>query len=156
MFITISYGIPSIEQELASLRPNRLAVMKKVWEHSKAFDGTSVYQPLPDRLPELSVIQRLLAHTVYNPAAQASIGWQRTGDCRLEDIVAEVATGLETDDDIIQQFMDADNVLKLLRSATSFEEMVDRVRCVCGEFEGNERLQGMMEAVLGKNWAEEE
>ena len=39
--------------------------------------------------------------------------------------------------------------MTLLRSANTFEEMVDRVRCVCGEFEADQRLQKIVESILG-------
>jgi hypothetical protein len=55
---------------------------------------------------------------------------------------------LETDDGI-QQWLGSNDVLKLLRSATTFDEMVDAVRCVCGEFESDARLQPIVDRVLG-------
>jgi len=70
----------------------------------------------------------------------------------LKEIIEEVEKGLEKDDDIIQQWFSADEVLRLLRSAKTFDEMVDRVRCVCGKFETDERLRKVVDAVLGDKW----
>ena len=42
-----------------------------------------------------------------------------------------------------------EQVMTLIRSANTFEEMVDRVRCVCGEFEADQRLQKIVESILG-------
>jgi len=69
------------------------------------------------------------------------------------EIIAEVEKGLEKDDDIIQQWFDAEEVLKLLRSARTFDEMLDRVECVRGGFEADERLRKIVRKVLGRNKA---
>jgi hypothetical protein len=148
MFIVTYLGTPSVEASLEPLRPNRLAAMATTWRSCKAFDGTSRYEPVPEREPTFGFLQRLLAHTVYNPPVGIAIDWKRTGDCDLNEIIAEVAKGLENDDDGIQQWFGTEDVLKLLRSATSFDEMVDRIECVCGGFEADERLKRIVDAVL--------
>ena len=75
--------------------------------------------------------------------------WHSTGESNLAEIVSEVEKGLEKDDDIVQQWFSGEQVMTLLRSANTFEEMVDRVRCVCGEFEADQRLQKIVELILG-------
>ena len=75
--------------------------------------------------------------------------WHSTGESKLAEIVSEVEKGLEKDDDIIQQWFSGEQVMTLLRSANTFEEMVDRVRCVCSEFEADQRLQKIVELILG-------
>lgn len=79
---------------------------------------------------------------------EIEVKWQVAGPCVLADILTEVQRGLEKDDDIIQQWFDADKVMKLLQSARSFDEMVDRVRCICGEFEVDPRLRHIVDSVL--------
>lgn len=75
--------------------------------------------------------------------------WHSTGESNLAEIVSEVEKGLEKDDDIIQQWFSGEQVMTLLRSANTFEEMLDRVRCVCSEFEADQRLQKIVESILG-------
>src|SRR5687767_61856 len=91
--------------------------------------------PFHQRQPVQRPGQRFLAHVIYSPKTGVMRRWEPAGTYVLTDIVAEVERGLETDDDIIQQWFGADDVLKLLRSAATFDEMADAIRCVCGEFE---------------------
>ena len=149
MYVITEYGIPHVTEELKPFSPNRLAAMKATWLNCSAFDGVSRYEARPNRPPAFTSVQRFLAHTVYNPMTDIELEWHVVGDCDLSDILAEVEKGLETDGDIIQQWFDGKEVMKLLRSANSFEELVDRVRCICGEFEGDSRLEKIVESVLG-------
>jgi hypothetical protein len=127
--------------------------MAKVWGESKAYDEESRWQPQSIELPSFNLFQRVLAHTFYNPKTDIEIPWEVSGESTLSEIVSDIERGLEKDDDIIQQWFGADDVLKLIRSANTFEEMVDRIRCVCGEFEADERLRGIVKSVLGTNKA---
>jgi hypothetical protein len=149
MFVVTENGFPHVTEGLKPFRPNRLAVMGKAWSGSKAYDGNSRWQPKNLDLPSYNLFQRFLAHTFHNPKTDLEIPWEITGECTLTEIVSDVERGLEKDDDIIQQWFSADEVLKLIRSANTFDEMVDRIRCVCGEFEADERLRKIVKAVLG-------
>jgi len=149
MYVVTEYGIPHVTEELKPYRLNRLAAIKATWLNCRAFDGVSRYEARPNRPPSFTALQRFLAHTVHNPMTDIEVKWHVAGDCDLSDILTEVEKGLEKDDDIIQQWFGAEDVMKLLRSANTFEEMIDRVRCVCGEFESEPRLREIVEAVLG-------
>jgi hypothetical protein len=147
-FIMILDGVPSVTAELPAYPLSRLHVMDRSWEHWKAFDGVSRYEARSKQQPTYSIWQRILARVIYNPHAGFGVTWEAHGACNLGEIVDEVEKGLETDDDVIQQWFSSEEVLKLLRSAKTFDEMVDRVKCVCGEFEGDERLMKLVEEVL--------
>lgn len=150
MFIVIEFGVPRVTDSLEGSQPlNRLAVMKRTWLRCFAFDAHQTYRRLPSDEPSFGVVQRLLARVCYNPPTEIVTLWQPAGRYVLSDIVAEVERGLADDDDIIQQWFDADDVLKLLRSAETFDQMVEAVRCVCGEFETDVRLRGLVDSVLG-------
>jgi len=150
MYIVTEFGTPSLSDSLDESDPlSRLAVMQRGWQHCFAFDIHQRYRCLPSHQPQLGKIQRFLAHVIYNPTTDVTTHWEPSGSYALSDIVAEVERGLETDDDGIQQWFGADEVLKLLRSATTFEEMIDAVRCVCGEFESDPRLRTIVDSVLG-------
>ena len=151
MFVVTENGFPHVVEQLKPIRPNRLSVMAASWSQSKAYDGGSRWQPKAVDTPTFNLLQRFLAHTFYNPSVDLEISWEVSGDCSLAEIVSDVERGLEQDDDIIQQWFAADEVLKLIRSATTFDEMVDRIRCICGEFEAHDRLRKVVNSVLGKN-----
>lgn len=123
--------------------------MRRGWQHSFAFDTRQRYRCVPSHQPEIGAVQRLLAHLIYNPVTDVTTQWEPSGSYVLSDIIAEVERGLQTDDDGIQQWFGADDVLKLLRSATTFEDMVDAIRCVCGEFESDSRLRAIVDSILG-------
>ena len=123
--------------------------MERTWQYCSAFDTTQRYRPVPSGEPAIGFFQRLLAHLFYDPVTDIATRWEPAGTYVLSDIVAEVEKGLERDDDIIQQWFGADDVLTLLRSAANFEEMADAVRCVCGEFEQDPRLRAIVDRVLG-------
>lgn len=149
MFIVIEFGVPHVTDSLETSRHlNRLSVMKRTWLRCFAFDAHQTYRRLPSDEPSFGVIQRLLARVCYNPPTEVVTRWEPAGRYDLADIVSEVERALATDDDIIQQWFDADDVLKLLRSAETFDQMADAVRCVCGEFETDVRLRGIVDSVL--------
>lgn len=150
MFIVTEFGIPFVSDSLDESGPlNRLAVIRRGWQHCFAFDALQRYRCLPSHQPQVGAIQRFLAHVIYNPLTDVTTHWEPAGGYVLTDIVAEVERGLQTDDDCIQQWFGADDILKLLQSATTFEEMIDAVRCVCGEFESDPRLRTIVNSVLG-------
>jgi len=151
MYVVIEHGVPRVAKELRPYQPNRLAAMQKSWLHCEAFDADSRYEAKPDKEPSFSAFQRILAHTICNPSSGIQVDWHIAGESSLAEIVAEVEKGLDKDDDIIQQWFGANDILRLLRSATTFAEMLDRVECVCGGFEVDDRLRTIVEDVLGKS-----
>jgi hypothetical protein len=150
MFIITEFGNPSVADTLEESGPlNRMAVMKRTWSRCFAFDAHQRYRRIPSYEPSISAVKRVLAHVCYNPITDVVTRWEPMGGYDLADIVSEVERGLETDDDIIQQWLGADDVLRLLRSATTFQEMVQAIRCVCGEFENDAQLRTFVSSALG-------
>ena len=149
MFILTSFGVPGLAESLLPLRPNRKAALAKTWLRCKAFDESSRFEPVPEKAPEFSGLQRFLTHTFYNPREKTEILWRRTGDCQLSEIRSEIREGLQHDDDVIQQWLGAKDIIILLDSATTFRRMIDVVRCINGEFETDPELQRLMADVLG-------
>lgn len=152
MFIVTEFGVPHVADSLEASPPlHRLAVVGRTWLRCFAFDAHQRYCLLPSYEPRIGAVQRLLARVCYNPLTDVVTRWEPAGSYVLADIVAEVERGLQTDDDCIQQWFGADEVLKLLRSATTFPEMADAIRCVCGEFERDARLELIVRRVLGQS-----
>ena len=151
MYIVIEYGMPRVVESLDSgTRMTTLAVMAETWKQCYAFSPKARYVGAPSKNIRFSWFKRALAHTIYNPWTEVMNEWRESGEYRISEILALVERGLEKDDDIIQQWFGAEEVMQLLRSATTFDELCDRVRCVCGEFETDERLKGVVESILGK------
>ncbi len=156
MFIVTQGGIPHVTQALEPLRPNTLGAVREAWKHSKAFDASTRYEARPPEGFRISPLKKFLAYTIYNPSLDLEIEWEPAGASGIDEIIAEVKDGLQHDDDIIQQWFGADDVLKLLRSANNFDELCDRVECICGGFEVDERLRKIVDDVLGNEEAEQD
>jgi hypothetical protein len=151
MYIVVEHGVPRVAPSLESeARMNTLAVIAATWSQCHAFSRDTRYISEPSKTHQIGWLRLALAHTVYNPLTDVGREWKACGRYELPEILALVEKGLEKDDDIIQQWFDAEDVMRLLRSAETFEELCDRIRCVCGEFEADERLERIVESVLGK------
>jgi len=151
MFIVVVYGMPSVVESLdGGTRMNTLAVMAETWTQCYAFSSTTRYVGAPNKRVYFGWFTRALAHTIYNPVTDITREWRESGGYDMSEIFDLVERGLEKDDDIIQQWFGADDVMKLLRSATNFDELCDRIRCVCGEFETDRRLKAIVDSTLGK------
>lgn len=151
MYIVVVGGMPSVVESLDSgTRMNTLAVMGETWNQCHAFGPNTRYAGAPSINIHLNWLRRALAHIVWNPLTDVMMVWREDGEYRQSEIIALVERGLEKDDDIIQQWFGADEVMRLLRSATTFDELCDRVRCVCGEFETDPRLTAIVDSILGK------
>ena len=149
-YIIVQYGCPNVADELPAYnRPNRLDVLGRTWEQIHAFSDSDRYSLLVDPEPVSTAWQRLLAHTFYNPSVAVSAKWVRVGDQQKQDIIALVEEGLRNDDDIIQQWFSAAEIIKLLQAASTWEELTLAVSCIGGAHEGDDMARRYAEAVLG-------
>jgi hypothetical protein len=153
-FILIECGIPRIADTLPEIRPNRLAVIGRFWEEMIAFDPESEFHVAPINIPTYSWFSKFLAYSFYNPIEPIVSKWVVSGKYDPQSVISLVQAGLEDDDDIIQQWFDADQVLELLNAADSYASMVLvlAVRCICGEHEISEEARRFVTRVLGKDW----
>ncbi|MCA9019134.1 MAG: hypothetical protein KDA74_03265 [Planctomycetaceae bacterium] len=150
-YITIEHGIPYAVDSLWTLTPDRLTIINRSWEHCQAFDADSRYELVVSDVPQFSRLQRLLAHTVYNPSVELTATWTRVGDRSPSDLLNSVRAGLAKDDDIITQWFNGNEVIKLLESASSWDELVLAVRCIGGEHETNRTASAYVRKILGLN-----
>jgi hypothetical protein len=127
-------------------------VIGRFWEQTCAFDQDCEYRVSVNNPPSYGWVAKILAHTIYNPADPVACEWMVHGKYDPKTIFALVEAGLKDDDDIIQQWFDGEQVMKLLRAADSYARMVLAVNCVCGLHETNEEARRFVESVLGKNW----
>ncbi len=150
-YITVEYGIPGVVESLWTLSPNRLAIIKRTWQHCHAFDADSRYELVVADVPPISALQRILAYSIYNPSVTVSSTWERVADRSPSDIPNLVRSGLASDDDIITQWFDGDEVMSLLESAKTWEELLTAVRCIGGEHETDPNVSAYAKQILGTN-----
>ncbi len=150
-FIALEHGCPRVVESLWTLRLDRLAVVKRVWEHCKAFDADSRYDLILTDVPQVNLLQRMLASTLYNPSVDITATWIKVGDRMPSDLLDSVRAALEKDDDIITQWFDSNQVMNLLESASSWDELVLAVRCICGEHETNGEASAYVNRVRNAN-----
>jgi hypothetical protein len=147
-FIVIEEGAPRIEATLPAVRANRLGVMGRFWERLSAFDSGHEYRVAVANVPNYGWFAKALAYTVYNPVVPLTCEWTACGRYDPKAVLALIEAGLQRDDDIIQQWFDADQVMRLLRAADSYAAMVLAVRCTCGEHETSDEARRFAESVL--------
>lgn len=148
-YITVEYGVPRAVDSLWTLKPNRLAIVSRMWEHCHAFDATSRYALVVTEVPHVSLLHRLLAHSIYNPTVDLIATWKVVGDYKTSDLLGLVRQGLAKDDDIITQWFDGGEVMKLLQSALTWDEIVLAVRCIGGEHETSMNASEYVKRILG-------
>jgi hypothetical protein len=69
-------------------------------------------------------LTRLLAHTVYNPLHKVTIKWIDHGSYNLYDLKEEINHCVDTDDDIITQFEEAEVIKAAIDRAISFDQLI--------------------------------
>ena len=147
-FIIVEYGCPHLSDELTSLRPNRLAVLKRSWEHVHGFDASFRYAVSPTHVPTYSFVAKLLAHTLYNPTESIEFQWQTCSPYDPSELIRLIETGLEHDDDLIQQWFDGTEILELLNAATNWETMILAIDAISGGHEVHKETEKFVLTVL--------
>ena len=142
-------GAPGVVEALPEMNPSRLGVLGKSWESVHAFSSAAEYAYHVANPPTFNRLQVLAAHTIYNPRVSVSGEWRAIGPYTRARVLELVKTGLQHDDDIIQQWFGADEVLRLLEAADSFDEMIVAVDAIGGGPETNDQTAGFVRRVLG-------
>ena len=140
MYIIIEYGAPHLSNELTESTPNRLAIMTKSWENCYAFDKDFEYTLKPSQNKTFSLLDKLLAHTFYNPKEDIKYVWQKEGAFKLEKAKNLILKGLEEDDDIIQQHLDGKSIIALMEKAIDFKSLQKTIAIICGKDISNSEI----------------
>ena len=141
--------MPHVVNELWPIRPHRSDVLDRSWENEHAFDATWEYQPSVPDVPAIGGFAKMLARLIYNPRVGVTGEWKPVAKYDPAKVLALVEEGLKHDDDCIQQWFEAEEVMQLLRAADSFATMVLAVRSICGEFEVNDLARQYVKQALG-------
>jgi len=67
----------------------------------------------------------LLANTVYNPRVTVTILWHQPASFDLEELKQAYLKAVQQDDDILTQFVAADELEKRITRAQSFDELIE-------------------------------
>lgn len=67
---------------------------------------------------------RLLARTVYNPLHKVAVKWIDHGSYDLYDLKEEIHRCVDTDDDVITQFEEAEVIKSAIDRAISFDQLI--------------------------------
>jgi hypothetical protein len=148
-YIVFHDGVPQVSEEIPRFRPNRLGLLYRFWESTKVYGHDSVQVPLLKADIRFTALQKFLAHTIYNPRESVDFTWVNRGGYKLSAIIEDLRHGLEKDDDIIQQWFDADDVLRLVSAAGTFDEMVLAFRCIEGAHVDDREAKLYVQRVLG-------
>lgn len=149
-YIIIQQGMPVVADALWKLSLSRLDVIKRAWGRFQAFDAESRYELTVDDLPSVSLLQRTLAYTVYNPRASITPVWKPVAARTHSDLSVLVREGLAADDDILTQWFTVDEVMTLLESAETWNDLVTAVRCISGEHETDANVFSYARHALGE------
>ena len=104
-----------------------LAVIKFVPDSSVYFDSNNNQWIIKNLsiTRELNWIDGLLANTIYNPIIPVQIIWSHKGKYELNELKKALIDCVETDDDILTQFVDNEFLIKKIKDCTEFNNLLD-------------------------------
>jgi hypothetical protein len=126
--------LPSLR---STWRVNKLAILDRTWNNVSIYraDGIKL-RPVPEQLgfPEKNVWSAL-AGLIYNPTRDIQLRYEEIGPFDLPEVKDKVLDYVSKDDDILTQFLDADEIRELLNRARTFDELVGVIRKIQGNGE---------------------
>jgi hypothetical protein len=148
-YIVVEFGAPHAVDKLSEIvRMSRLAILSRTWEHAHAFDENTRYRWQVLDPPQIGWFSRFLTHSIYNPTVDVRSEWLPCGAYSSADLISLVTDGLAHDDDIIQQWFGAEEVIRLLTCAKSWHEMVLAVEAIAGSHEVDAEVSKYVAQVL--------
>lgn len=87
-------------------------------------DGKTWRYFLKSEFFEDTLVNRVVAHTLYNPDFEVEPVWEYAGEYHIEDLKDEVLRCIDYDEGIITQYEDADIIQKEISICFSFEDVV--------------------------------
>ncbi|UOQ99488.1 hypothetical protein MUN81_08350 [Hymenobacter sp. 5317J-9] len=71
-----------------------------------------------------TLLNRILAHTFYNPTLEVSRTWKQAGPYALEELKALMQNCIDRDDDVLTQWVDATSLKARLEKCRQFSDIV--------------------------------
>ncbi len=76
----------------------------------------------------LSVLRRLLAHTIYNPVREVAVSWFRLHEYSFAELRDAYLDAIAHDDDVLTQFVEASDLQRRVQESQSFGDLVETWR----------------------------
>ena len=73
---------------------------------------------------KITFLSKLLAKSLYNPLVAIKRSWIQNGNCTLQDLVKKINYCIDNDDDVLTQFVDADNLKSKVDMCEDFDSLV--------------------------------
>ncbi len=104
----------------------RLALIQNADAGWLAYDAAgSVWGFRYDRPPGgFSALERLLAHTFYNPVSRVGITWEQLQPYSFDELRQHYLDAIAADDDILTQFVEPDELSARVRACSTFDQLV--------------------------------
>ena len=113
-----------------------LGILHEGWRYELYFlpNGTKIsLLPVSGHEIKNRPLWVFLANTVYNPTRQLSVRPIESGTFRIDELKTSIVRWLDRDDDILTQFLEADDIKFLLAPVQTFDDLVLAVRCINGD-----------------------
>ncbi len=140
-----TYSIIRLADNLPdTISANVLGILSEGWkfEYYLSSEGTKyIVEPVSGHKIKNRKLWRILANTVYNPLRTLKVRTKPCGTFKIDDLKESIQRWLGADDDILTQFLDGNQIRKLLSTLSTFGELVDAVRAINGQYEDDRKLQ---------------
>ena len=90
--------------------------------HGKVWSATIARAPYP-----VNIWTKILAQ-IYNPRFQVELQWKQEGSFTLTELQERLCKCVDTNEDILTQFMEADKLKTLIRETKTFEHLFNRMK----------------------------
>lgn len=77
---------------------------------------------------KINWINRLLAKTVFNPIITIKYKWEKDGISQFNDFKKKIVKSIELDDDVLTQYNDAEDLIKLISATNNLEGLFQIVQ----------------------------
>ena len=73
---------------------------------------------------KVTFLNKLLAHTIYNPIVPFTPHWRKDGSYKLEELKSLYIKAVRQDDDILTQFVEEDGLIQRVNIARSIKDLI--------------------------------
>ncbi|MBZ0245516.1 MAG: hypothetical protein K8H85_06200 [Cyclobacteriaceae bacterium] len=121
---------------------NVLGLVKGVHKNFIAYDKDGLLWIVDkvDSHYKITGLTKILAHTVYNPQIKVTLNWTKRGEYTLKNLKKDINKQVDSDDDIITQFNEADFIKRKIEKCDSFSEIVEELNNFVFKESENESL----------------
>ena len=128
--VTPQLGVNLIPSLPARIRTFRYALVTGGWKGTEYFAADGLVHKLVALIPEkpLSLVQRALATTIYNPRLTVAVRFEPPRTFEHEELRTLLVSAVEDDDDILTQWREKRELLDMLARAQNYTHLVGTLR----------------------------